>query len=532
MISKRIFIKAAHDNYARLAAYISNPGPRGEKILFNWSAGCVGGDNYQENIAEVLDVQALNTRTQKSKTYHLVVSFRPEDERQLTPEIFQAIEEKMAQALGYQDHQRHCGVHKDTANIHMHVAYNMIHPEKYTHHKAFRDFWIRNNLCRELEKEYGLVVDVSQTKDKKYSLSDKAAVMEAHSGQQSFESYVMAHREKILEALDIAVDWQSFQKVLAGYGLTIKPCGNGLIFKDRHSKYAIKASTLDRSLSKMQLEMLFGPYQVPKGLYKIPEIKEYTKKPLHRSPERGQLFTEYKNAIEERKMRLQKIKEQEDILLASIKAKWDNKRQELERKNIAKRNLYRLLQLVRKHEAEDRAKARLSFQEYRNSVRQDIPFTSWNGFLQHKAEQGNDIALAILRSRKQTFPQEQPDHSPLDWLHQTQRRAQYASKERALLEKNGISTQGKKRLLSVLRMEQITKNFQYYIDRKGAVIFTLKDGSTIRDNGQGIIFTAQSPIAQQTALTYAQKKWGKKAFLEKNTITRAKSLNRGQSVTR
>ncbi|NLV96772.1 MAG: relaxase/mobilization nuclease domain-containing protein [Desulfovibrionales bacterium] len=126
MISKRIFIKAAHDNYARLAAYISNPGPRGEKILFNWSAGCVGGDNYQENIAEVLDVQALNTRTQKSKTYHLVVSFRPEDERQLTPEIFQAIEEKMAQALGYQDHQRHCGVHKDTANIHMHVAYNMI----------------------------------------------------------------------------------------------------------------------------------------------------------------------------------------------------------------------------------------------------------------------------------------------------------------------------------------------------------------------------------------------------------------------
>jgi hypothetical protein len=100
------------------------------------------------------------------------------------------------------------------------------------------------------------------------------------------------------------------------------------------------------------------------------------------------------------------------------------------------------------------------------------------------------------------------------------------------LEKNGISTQGKKRLLSVLRMEQITKNFQYYIDRKGAVIFTLKDGSTIRDNGQGIIFTAQSPIAQQTALTYAQKKWGKKAFLEKNTITRAKSLNRGQSVTR
>lgn len=530
MISKRIFIKATNDNYARLAAYIAAPGPRGEKKLFCWTAGCIGGDDYQENIAEVLDVQAMNTRTQKSKTYHLVVSFRPEDEAKLTLETFQAIEQKMGQALGYQEHQRHCGVHKDTANIHMHVAYNMIHPEKYTRHKAYRDFWIRNSACRELEKKYGLIVDVHPSKDKISSLNDKAATMEAYSGQQSFESYTKDHRAKIIDALSTAADWQAFHEILAGYGLIIKPRGNGLIFKDRHGKHAVKASTVDRKLSKTQLNTLFGPYQAPKNLDKFPATTKYSKSPLHRSPERGKLFFEYKSAIDERKLRLKSIKEQEDTLLAATKAKWDAKRQELKRRNIAKKNLYRLLQLTRKYEAEERAQAKLSFQKSRTAVRQDIPFTSWNGFLQHKAEQGNEIALAILRSRKHTCPQDKPIHPSSDRLHQAKHSAHYASQERALLEKKNISQQSKKRLQAVLRMEQITQNFQYHIDRKGAVVFILHDGSSIRDNGRKIQFSSQSLAAKDTALLYARKKWGKHVGLGTNIIIRKQDLRQEQSI--
>ena len=72
------------------------------------------------------DVQALNRRTKQCKTYHLVISFRPEDEASLTPELFMTIERRFAAALGYEEHQRHCGVHKNTGNLHMHIAYNMI----------------------------------------------------------------------------------------------------------------------------------------------------------------------------------------------------------------------------------------------------------------------------------------------------------------------------------------------------------------------------------------------------------------------
>lgn len=125
MISKRVFIDAGNDNYARLAAYIADAGPSGEKCLMRWAEGMLGGDDYAEGIAEAVDVQARNTRA-ASKTYHLVISFRPEDEAKLTPEAFKTIEQHFAAALGYAEHQRHCGVHKNTGNLHMHVAYNMI----------------------------------------------------------------------------------------------------------------------------------------------------------------------------------------------------------------------------------------------------------------------------------------------------------------------------------------------------------------------------------------------------------------------
>lgn len=100
MISKKVGISPKSDNYARLADYIADA----EKSLMHWCAGCLGDDDYHNGIAEAVDVQAMNTRAKQSKTYHLVVSFRPEDEAKLTPEIFRAIEERFATALGYTEH--------------------------------------------------------------------------------------------------------------------------------------------------------------------------------------------------------------------------------------------------------------------------------------------------------------------------------------------------------------------------------------------------------------------------------------------
>ncbi len=87
--SRHIPIQPENDNYRRLASYIADASHEGEKALMSWCAGCWSGDDeYQLAIHEVEAVQAMNTRSAKEKTYHLVISFRPEDEAKLTPAIF------------------------------------------------------------------------------------------------------------------------------------------------------------------------------------------------------------------------------------------------------------------------------------------------------------------------------------------------------------------------------------------------------------------------------------------------------------
>ena len=180
MIAKHISRKRKNDDYGRLAQYIADAPEKGEKCLVSWSAGCWSGDDdYGTGIVEAKNTQGMNTRSAKEKTYHLIVSFRPEDEAKLTSEAFKAIEERFAQALGFAEHQRHCGVHKNTNNLHLHIAYNMIHPDRHSRHEPFRDYKTLSDTCRRLEQEYGLVVDNGMEKARADRLSEKAAAIEA-----------------------------------------------------------------------------------------------------------------------------------------------------------------------------------------------------------------------------------------------------------------------------------------------------------------------------------------------------------------
>ena len=238
MIAKKQAVKRQNDNYRDLAEYIADADHQGEKVLTCWCMGCSAGDDYDKGIAEIEDVQALNTRTRKEKTYHLIIGFHPEDEAKLTPEIFQEMELEFAKVLGFEEHQRHCGVHKNTGNLHLHIAYNMIHPEKLTRREPFRDYNKLSEICRELEQRYGLfVVEGRESKDKSAKrISQKASAMEAHSGQQSFQSYAEEHKDAILEALEPVDTWRQAHEVFARYGLEIKTRGAGLVIKDKFGK--------------------------------------------------------------------------------------------------------------------------------------------------------------------------------------------------------------------------------------------------------------------------------------------------------
>lgn len=539
MISKHVHYEAAHDNYGALAHYIDDAGHEGEKCLASWCAGCAADDDYELAIIEAQAVQSMNTRSQKEKTYHLLVSFRPEDEARLTPKAFKAIEERFAAALGFSEHQRHCGIHKNTNNIHMHVSYNMIHPERLTRHEPFRDYAARDKLCRELEKEYGLTVDNGREQRQENALSHKAATIEAQTGQESFESYAKRHKGKILDALGSAAHWQDLHEALKSHGLGIKPHGAGLVIVDLRDKHTAKASAVDRTLSAKRLQERFGAFQPYRSLRPVQELSRYQAVPLHRSPERGELFARFTTGIEARKTKLESIKEREDKQIAVIREEWAAERRKIEEMSIGKRNRHNLLTLARKHEKEAIAKAKMVLLPEREAVRREIPYTSWQGFLKLEAENGNEVALAVLRSRKEAVePETAPQAAKAlvkDWSRHGQEysekitiRAEYAEKERELQERSDLSISSKKELQSFLRMEQIAAEAhaegsplgiaKRHIDSKGIVIFTLDSGGTIRDTGKEIFYSAHDPKAKRAAELYAVKKWGKRLVVEKGHI--------------
>ncbi len=291
----------------RLANYIADAGHGGEKALMSWCAGCWSDDDeYQLAIHEVEAVQAMNTRSAKEKTYHLVISFRPEDDAMLTPEVFKDIELEFAKALGFAEHQRHTGVHQNTNNIHLHIAYNQINPLRLTRHEPFHDFAVRDRLCRQLEQKYGLTVDNGRDPELDKPLNEAAMSFEAQTGQESLFGYSQRHKTAILSALEHSTSWADCHRAFFKYGLTLKLHGSGLIIQAVGGKHSIKASGFDRSISKAKLEKRFGAFTpAPPDLLKSENPAEkYTAAPLHKDPNRDKLYEQFKAAMAERQTAL------------------------------------------------------------------------------------------------------------------------------------------------------------------------------------------------------------------------------------
>lgn len=81
--------------------------------------------------------------------------------------------------------------------------------------------------------------------------------------------------------------------------------------------------------------------------------------------------------------------------------KLDEKREQFKRLPLMKKDRDRLFQELKNREQKALDKIRAETTQKRNSVRALIPYTSWNKCLQHKAAQGNEVALSILRSKKE-----------------------------------------------------------------------------------------------------------------------------------
>lgn len=130
---------------------------------------------------------------------------------------------------------------------------------------------------------------------------------------------------------------------------------------------------------------------------------------------------------------------------------------------------------------------------------------NWLDFLRRKAGQGDETALAVLRSRKEQVAPELPALSQEQ--ERMQARAAYPAHKSALLENAALSTKTKSRLMSTTLMQSLASGATAKISKHGSVIYTLPEGGKICDSGRSISF---SPEARETALAYMAAKWGVK----------------------
>lgn len=295
MIPRRIDRRAdVADNFTQLAEYIAAAKEKGEKLDKFWIVNCKAGTELADLKTALYEIEAKRTLRADiaDKTHHLVVSFRPGEEKNLSADDLKDIERTFAEALGYGDHQRVAGTHINTDNVHLHIAFNKVHPKTLRVHTPRRDFFALEKAARAMERKYGLYVDkgASESLDK---IGDKARAFEAKTWQQSFESHLREHKAEILAAIGGAKDWREVHEGLAPFDAELRKRGAGLVYRQVGGRWTMKASALDRSCSLKAMEERFGPFEpAPEQARDRPPAPKfpYTARPLVNHPGQDRLW--------------------------------------------------------------------------------------------------------------------------------------------------------------------------------------------------------------------------------------------------
>ncbi|MCB1985871.1 MAG: relaxase/mobilization nuclease domain-containing protein, partial [Nitrosomonas sp.] len=333
------------------------------------------------------------------KTYHLIISFQPDDT--VSDQNLAEIEERLCDGLGFKDHQRISVVHHDTDNMHVHVAINKIHPERFTIHNPYFDYAKIAGLCEQLESEFNLVHDNHQR-------ANRHIDMEAKAGVESLLGWI---RRKCLDDIKRVNTWQDLHQVLKNNDLEIKERGNGLVFVSNNG-VAVKTSSVDRSLSKPNLIKRLGAFepaidtpqantqstQAPKS-----KTKHYQPRPLQNNADTSRLYERYQqqqaNAALLRKEQWLKLRSQRDLLIERAKQKARSKRsivKHVQAGPLGKKALYATVSLQFKTTLEV---IKRDYHDAYAQLKTDTRRMSWLDWLTAEAKNGNAEALAVLRAR-------------------------------------------------------------------------------------------------------------------------------------
>ena len=374
---------------------------KGEERCTWYMAGNLEGLDRREDAelaVEVMEVlQKGNVRAKGNKTYHLVISFHPED-RRLAPAELEDIVRRAVGAAGLGEHQYVAVRHSEQEHEHLHVAVNKIHPETLKIHHPYKAIPAFQALSSVLERELGLH-RIDRTRGR--SQSHRARDFEAH---RSIESFSRWARRTIGDALghDRIASWPALHDELARFGVRLVRRGNGLAIVDAtRPNLACKASALGRGWSKQRLCERYGEFVPGREAAEVArdQVQPYEELPLGRALDDG-LWREYQEALDAARRHRRELREATASRIQAAR-RGQAERFKLRHHAIAampippreKRSLYKTLAFERKC-----AERRLTgtIKGWR-AVRVDTHPGSWKQFLADRATRGDQRALRRLR---------------------------------------------------------------------------------------------------------------------------------------
>ena len=373
---------------------------RGRERCTWYMAGNLEGLDRREDAELAVSVMWLlqegNVRAKGNKTYHLVISFHPED-RRLTSAELEDVVRRAVRAAGLEEHQYVAVRHSEQEHEHLHVAVNKIHPETLRIHHPYKAIHAFQALASALEEELGLH-RVDRTVGR--SQSHKARDFEAHRGIESFARWAR-RRIGASKELDGIASWEALHEELKSFGVCLVRRGNGLAIVDAtRTNLACKASALGHGWSKQRLCERYGDFVPGSDSAEVArnQVDAYVEQPLGRARDDG-LWREYQDALGAARIHRNELREALSSKIEAARAA-HGRRFKLRHHAISampvpgrdKRNLYKTLSFERKC-AERRLGA--TIKRWR-AVTVDTHPGAWKQFLAARAARGDQRAVRRL----------------------------------------------------------------------------------------------------------------------------------------
>lgn len=229
-----------------------------------------------ETAAAEMNMVSAQNRHCKDPVYHFILSWQ-EDETPTPSQVFDSARHCL-EKLGMANHQFVTAIHRDTDNIHCHIAVNRVNPETYRAANLWNDADTLQQCCRVLEKRFGFKQDngswvwgdnntLRRAPWRFRNAPQGAAKREIFSDKESLYHYAVRQvRSKITDAIkNKTASWNYFHLLMHANGLGLREQSGGLVIYDiaRPDTMMVKASDVHPSLSKTRLEPYFGQFEAP-----------------------------------------------------------------------------------------------------------------------------------------------------------------------------------------------------------------------------------------------------------------------------